>query len=94
MLRINKVGIVFFDISVDCTFKLLGDMIYSMTDIDKQKFKLVFNCKYPLNIRNRFQPCPIWDDSSVHRMLKLVNTISMEKIELYIEVVRFKTRVN
>ena len=78
------------DVPGDCTFEQLGDMIYSMTDIDKPKFKLVLNCKYPLKSGNMFQPCPIWGDSSVHRMLKLVNTTGMEDIELYIEVVRVK----
>ena len=69
-------------------------MIYSRTDIDKQRFKLVLNCKYPLKSGNRFQPCPIWDDDSVYRMLKLVNTTSIEEIELYIEVIRVRPQVN
>ena len=69
-------------------------MIYSSTTIDKQRFKLVFNCKYPLKSGNRFQPFPIWDDSIVYRMLNMVNTISIEEIELYIEVVRVKPPVN
>ena len=80
----NKAIIVPFDVSVDCTFEQLGDMIYSRTTIDKQRFKLVFNCKYPQKSGNRFQSFPIWDDSSVYRMLNLVNTTGMEKIELYI----------
>ena len=57
-------------------------------------FKLSLNCKYPLKNRNRFQHFPIWDDSSVYRMLNMVNTIGMEEIELYIEVVRVKPQVN
>ena len=69
-------------------------MIYSRTTIDKHRFKLILNCKYPLKSGNRFQPFPIWDDSSVCRMLNLVNTITIEEIELYIEVVRFKAQVN
>ena len=44
---------------VECTFEQLTDMIYSRTTIDKQKFKLVLNCKYPLKSGNRFQPFPI-----------------------------------
>ena len=90
----NKAVIVPFDVPVDCTFEQLGDMIYSRTNIDKQIFKLVLNCKYPLKSGNRFQLCPIWDDSSVYRMLKLVNAIGMEKIELFIEVIRFKPQMN
>ena len=83
----NKVVIVHFDVPIDCKFEQLGDMIYSKTTIDKQMFKLVFNCKYPLKSGNRFQHFPIWDDSSVYRMLNMVNTTGMEEIELYIEVV-------
>ena len=66
----NKAVIITLDVPVDCTFKQLGDMIYSRTNIDKQRFKLVLNCKYHLKSGNRFQPCPIWDDNSVCRMLK------------------------
>ena len=44
----NKSVIVPLDVSVDCTFEQLGDMIYSRIDINKQMFKLVLNCKYPL----------------------------------------------
>ena len=90
----NKVVIVPLDVLVDCTFEQLGDMIYSRTDIDKQIFKLVLNCKYPLKSGDRFQPCPIWNDSTVYRMLKLVNTIGMGEIKLYVEIIRVKPQVN
>ena len=90
----RKVVIVPLDVPVECTFEQLTDMIYSRTKIDKQRFKLVLNCKYPLKSGNRFQPFPIWDDSSVYRMLNMVNTTSIEEIELYIEVVRVKPQVN
>ena len=53
-------------ILVEYMFEQLSDMIYSMTTIDKQMFKLVLNCKYPLKNGNRFQPFLIWDDSSVN----------------------------
>ena len=55
----NKVDIVPLDVPVDCTFEQFSDMIYSRIDINKQRFKLVLNCKYPLKSGNRFQPCPI-----------------------------------
>ena len=83
----NKTVIVPLDIPVECLFEQLGDMIYSRIIIDKQMFKLVHNCKYPLKSGNRFQPLPIWDDNSVYRMLNMVNTTGIEEIELYIEVV-------
>ena len=82
------------DVPIECTFEQLSDMIYSRTTIDKQMFKLVLNCKYPLKSGSRFQPFPIWDDSSVYRMLNMVNTTSIEEIELYIEVARVKPQVN
>ena len=69
-------------------------MIYSRITINKQRFKLVLNCKYPLKSGNRFQHFPIWDDNSVYRMLNMVNATSIDEIELYIEVVRVKPQVN
>ena len=63
----RKDVIVPLDVPVECTFEQLTDMIYSKTTIDKQRFKLVLNCKYPLKSGNRFQPFPIWNDSSVYR---------------------------
>ena len=90
----SKAVIVSLDVSVECTFEQLTDMIYSRTTIDKQMFKLVLNCKYLLKSGNRFQLFPIWDDSSVYRMLNMVNTTSIEEIELYIKVVRVKPQVN
>ena len=50
----NKDVIVPLDVQVECTFEQLCDMIYSRTIIDKQMFKLVLNCKYPLKSGNRF----------------------------------------
>ena len=90
----NKAVIMPLDVPIDCTFEQLGDMIYSRTTIDKQRFKLVLNCKNPLKSGNRFQPFPIWNDNSVYRMLDMVNTTSMEEIKLYIEVVQVKPQVN
>ena len=90
----SKAVIMPLDVPVECTFELLIDMIYLRTAIDKQRFKLVLNCKYPLKSGNRFQPFLIWDDNSVYRMLNMVNTTCIEEIELYIEVVRVKPQVN
>ena len=90
----RKAVIVHLDIPVECTFEQLTYMLYLRTTIDKQMFKLVINCKYYLKSGNRFQPFPIWDDSSVYRLLNMFNTTSIEEIELYIEVVRVKAQVN
>ena len=78
----NKVVIVPLDVPIDCTYDRLLAMIYSMTGIDKERFKLVLTYKYPLKSKNSFQPYPIWDDNSVYRMLKLVDIVGMEEIEL------------
>ena len=90
----RKAVIVPLDVPVECTFEQLTDMIYSNTTIDKQMFKLVLTCKYPLKSGNRFQPFLIRDDSNVYRMLNIVNTTSIEEIELYTEVVPVKPQVN
>ena len=90
----NKALIVPLDIPADSTFEQLGDIIFSNTTIDKQKFKLVLKCKYPLRSGNRFQPFPIWNDNTVHRMLNMVNTTTIEEIELFVEVVRINRQAN
>ena len=77
----NKAVIVPLDVHIDCRFDQLLAMIYSITGIDKKRFKLVITCKYPLKIRNRFRPCLIRDDNSVYRM---------EEIELYVQLMRVK----
>ena len=81
-------------VPVACTFQELIDMIYLKTTIDKRRFKLVLICKYPLRSGKKFQPYPVRDDSSVRTMLDLVNTPTIEEIELYIKVVRVKAQVN
>ena len=90
----NKASIVPLEIPVDCTFEQLGDIIFSSTPIDKRKFNLVLKCKYPLKFGNRFQPLTIWNDSYVHLMLNMVNTTAIEKIELFVEVVRIHRQAN
>ena len=87
-----KVVIVLLDVPIDCTYDQLLAMIYSRTVIDKEMLK--FTCKYPLKRKNSFLSCPIWDDNSVYRMLKLVNTTRMEEIELYLQLVCVKPQAN
>ena len=82
------------EVPVECTFQHLIDMIYLKTIIDKRRFKLVLICKYPLRSGKKFQPYPVRDDSSVLKMLNLVNTTTIEEIELYIKVVRVKAQLN
>ena len=82
----NKAVTVPFDIPIDCTYNQLLVMTYSMTCIDKKRFKLVLTCKYSLKRGNRFQPCPIWDDNSMYQRLKLVNTTGMERLQYGMEL--------
>ena len=51
----NKAIIVPFDVPIDYTYDHLLAVIYSMTGIDKERFKLFLTCKYPLKKGNRFQ---------------------------------------
>ena len=88
----NKVVIVSLDVPIDCTYDQLLAMIYLRTCINKEIFKLVPTCKYPLKSGNRFQPCPIWNENSVYQMLKLVNTAGMD--DLYLQLVLVKPQVN
>ena len=90
----RKARIEPLDVPVECTYEQLTDLIYTSTTIDKQRFKLVLNCKYPLKSGKRFQPFSIWNDNNVCRMLNLVNTTTIEDIELYVEVVRVKALAN
>ena len=62
------------DVQINYTFNQLLAMIYSRTSIDKERFKIVLTCKSSLKSGNKFQHCLIWDDNSVYRMLKLVDT--------------------
>ena len=80
----NKAVVVPLNVRIDCTFDKLLAMIYSRTCIDKERFKLVLTCKYPLKRENRFQFCPLWDGNNMYRMLKLVDIVGMEEIELYV----------
>ena len=57
--------IVPLDVPVSSTYEHLLSMIYSKTSIEKKKFQLVVNYRYPLKMENRFQLCPIWDDNSL-----------------------------
>ena len=75
------------DVPVECTFQQLINMIYLKTTIDKRRFKLILICKYLLRSGKKFQPYPVRDDISVRKMLNLVNTTTIEEIELYIKVV-------
>ena len=50
----NKAVIVPLDVPVDAIFDQLLFIIYSRTDIDKEKFQKVLNYRYPLKSDNKF----------------------------------------
>ena len=56
----NETVIAPLEVPIECTFQQLIDMICSKTTIDKQRFKLVLICKYPLRSGKKFQPFPVW----------------------------------
>ena len=67
----NKAVIVSLNVPISSTFEQSLSMIYLRTKIEKERFQLILNCRYPLKRENRFQPCLIWDDNSLSQMLKL-----------------------
>ena len=72
----------------------LLEMIYSIIDINREHFQLILSCKYPMKIRNKFQPCPIKNDTSVAQMLEIHNRFGMEEVELFVEQVPIDLQMN
>ena len=69
-------------------------MIYSVIDINREHFQLILSCKYPMKIRNKFQPCPIKNDTSVAQMLEIHNRFGMDEVELFVEQVPIDLQMN
>ena len=42
---------------------------------------------------NKFQPCPVKNDSGVARMLKMHNRFGMDEVELFVEQVSLKPQL-
>ena len=83
----DRVVVEPIDVPLGTTYEQLLEMIYSVTDINKEHFRLILSCKYPMKKGNKFQPCPVKNDSGVARMLEMHNRFGMEEVELFVEQV-------
>ena len=61
----NRVVVEPFDVTFGTTYEQLLEMIHSVTSINREHFQLILSCKYPMKRENKFQPCPIKNDSGV-----------------------------
>ncbi|RVX23680.1 hypothetical protein CK203_000755 [Vitis vinifera] len=90
----DRVVVEHIDVPLGTTYEQLLKMIYSVTDINKEHFRLILSCKYPMKKRNKFQPCPVKNDSGVARMLEMHNRFGMDEVELFVEQVPIDLQMN
>ncbi|RVW96052.1 hypothetical protein CK203_027623 [Vitis vinifera] len=81
----DRVVVEPIDVPLGTTYEQLLEMIYSIIDINKEHFRLILSCKYPMKKGNKFQPCPVKNDSGVARMLEMHNRFGMDEVELFVE---------
>ena len=90
----DRVVVEPIDVPLGTTYEQLLEMIYSITDINKEHFRLILSCKYPMKKWNKFQPCPVKNDSGVARMLEMHNRFGMDEVELFVEQVPIDLQMN
>ena len=90
----DRVVVEPIDVPLGTTYEQLLEMIYSVTDINKEHFWLILSCKYPMKKGNKFQPCPVKNDSGVARMLEMHNRFGMDEVELFVEQVPIDLQMN
>ncbi|KAL6332760.1 hypothetical protein AAG906_015022 [Vitis piasezkii] len=90
----DRVVVEPIDVPLGTTYEQLLEMIYSVTDINKEHFRLILSCKYPMKKGNKFQPCPVKNDSGVARMLEMHNRFGMDEVELFVEQVPIDLQMN
>ncbi|RVW46035.1 hypothetical protein CK203_068655 [Vitis vinifera] len=90
----DRVVVEPIDVPLGTTYEQLLEMIYSVTDINKEHFRLILSCKYPMKKVNKFQPCLVKNDSGVARMLEMHNTFGMDEVELFVEQVPIDLQMN
>ena len=73
------------DVPLGTTYEQLLEMIYSVTNINKEHFRLILSCKYSMKKGNKFQPWPGMNDSGLARMLEMHNKFGMDEVELFVE---------
>ncbi|RVW32503.1 hypothetical protein CK203_081286 [Vitis vinifera] len=76
------------------TYEQLLEIIYSVIGINREHFQLILSCKYPMKKGNKFQPCPIKNDSGVAQMLEMHNRFGMDEVELFVEQVPIDLQMN
>ena len=82
------------DVPLKTTYEQLLEIIYLVTDINREHFQLILSCKYPMKRGNKFQPCLVKNDSSVARMLEMHNRFEMDEVELFVEQVSIDLQMN
>ncbi|RVW71143.1 hypothetical protein CK203_059835 [Vitis vinifera] len=90
----DRVVVEPIDVPFGTTYEQLLEMIYSVTDINKEHFQLILSCKYPMKRGNKFQPCLIKNDSGVARMLEMYNRFGMDEVKLFVEQVSIDLQMN
>ncbi|RVX17530.1 hypothetical protein CK203_003454 [Vitis vinifera] len=50
----DRVVVEPIDVPLGTTYEQLLEMIYSVTDINKEHFRLILSCKYPMKKGNKF----------------------------------------
>ncbi|RVX11696.1 hypothetical protein CK203_015866 [Vitis vinifera] len=90
----DRVVVEPIDVPLGTTYEQLLEMIYSVTDINKEHFRLILSCKYPMKKGNKFQPCPVKNDSGVAQMLEMHNRFGMDEVELFVEQVPIDLQMN
>ncbi|RVW88727.1 hypothetical protein CK203_043743 [Vitis vinifera] len=90
----DRVVVELIDVPFKTTYEQLLKMIYSVTNINKEHFRLILSCKYPMKKGNKFQPCPVKNDSGVARMLEMHNRSGMDEVELFVEQVPIDLQMN
>ena len=61
----DKVVVEPIDVPLRTTYEQLLEMIYSITNINKEHFQLILSCKYPMKRGNKFQHFLVKNDSGV-----------------------------
>ena len=61
----DRVVVELIDVPLGTTYEQLLEMIYSIIDINREHFQLILSCKYPMKRWNKFQHCPLKNDSGV-----------------------------
>ncbi|RVW72315.1 hypothetical protein CK203_055466 [Vitis vinifera] len=90
----DRVVVEPIDVPLGTTYEQLLEMIYLVTDINREHFQLILSCKYPMKRGNKFQPYPIKNDSGIAQMLEMHNRFGMNKVELFVEQVPIDLQMN